>query len=151
VRVKSIHCTGFQKKNCSREQCEWIKIHCTIHFNEKCDSGAWLHCSVIPPPQEAVKLCFYKTCGTTIFFVGPTSINLYFFFNQTIISMAAGEPHPQPHYQIASKACLRVCLRLLFKVFFTQKCIKINFFLKKLFLISTHQNDLTTSKNINLK
>jgi len=58
---------------------------------------------VIPPPREAVKLCFYKTCGTTIFLVGPTSINLCFFFNQTVIFVAAGEAHPQPHYQTASK------------------------------------------------
>jgi hypothetical protein len=37
------------------------------------------------------------------FWVGPTSINLCFFFNQTIIFVAAGEAHPQPHYQTVSK------------------------------------------------
>jgi hypothetical protein len=43
-------------------------------------------------------------------------------------------------------------LWLFFKVFFTQKYIKIIFFIfKKLFLILTHQNDLKTQKNINLK
>jgi hypothetical protein len=36
-------------------------------------------------------------------------------------------------------------------VFFIGKYIKIIFFLKKLFLISAHQNDLKTPKNINLK
>jgi len=41
-------------------------------------------------------------------------------------------------------ACLRVWLRLFFKVFFTQKCIKIIFFF--IFFISAHQNDLKTSK-----
>jgi hypothetical protein len=52
--------------------------------------------------REAAKCCFYKTCGTTEFLVGPISIKLRFFFNQTFISVAAGEPHPQPHYQTAS-------------------------------------------------
>ena len=39
---------------------------------------------------------------------------------------------------------------IVFKVFFTQKSIKIIFFLffKKLFLISAHQNDLKTLKKI---
>jgi len=48
---------------------------------------------------------------------------------------------------------LEVLLRLFFKVFFTRKCIKIIYFFifLKLFLISTHQNDLKTLKNINLK
>jgi hypothetical protein len=46
-----------------------------------------------------------------------------------------------------------VWLLLLFKVFFTQKYIKIIYFFifKKLFLTSTHQNDSKTPKNINLK
>jgi hypothetical protein len=44
-----------------------------------------------------------------------------------------------------------VWLWLPFKLLFTWKCIKIIFFLKKLFLISAHQNDLKTPKNINLK
>jgi len=34
--------------------------------------------------------------------VGPTSKTPYFFFNQTLGSVAAGEPHPQPHYQTAT-------------------------------------------------
>jgi len=41
---------------------------------------------------------------------------------------------------------------LFFKLFFIQKCIKIKFFIfKKLFLLSTYQNNLKTPKNINLK
>jgi len=45
-----------------------------------------------------------------------------------------------------------VWLWLLFKIFFTLKYIKIVFFIfKKLFFILTHQNNLKTSKNINLK
>ena len=46
------------------------------------------------------------------------------------------------------RACLDVWLLLLFKVFFIKKYIKIIYFLffKKLFLISTHQNDLKTPK-----
>ena len=36
-------------------------------------------------------------------------------------------------------------------MFFIPKYIKIIFFLKKLFLISTYQNNLKTSKNIDLK
>jgi hypothetical protein len=50
------------------------------------------------------------------------------------------------------KGCLEMWLRLLFKVLFTLKYIKIIFFiLKKLFLILVYQNNLKTSKNINLK
>ena len=46
------------------------------------------------------------------------------------------------------RVCLDVWLLLLFKVFFIKKYIKIIYFLffKKLFLISTHQNDLKTPK-----
>jgi hypothetical protein len=49
--------------------------------------------------------------------------------------------------------CLEVWLWLYFKVFFTQKCIKIIFFLilKKSFFILAHQNDPKTLKNINFK
>jgi hypothetical protein len=43
-----------------------------------------------------------------------------------------------------------VWLWLLFKVFFTYKNIKI-IFKKKLFLISSHQNNLKISKNISFK
>jgi hypothetical protein len=67
----------------------------TVHVN----SRAMLNCSVIPPPKETAKLCFYKTCSIAIFLVGSTSINLCFFLNQTVISVAANEPHPRPHYQ----------------------------------------------------
>jgi hypothetical protein len=46
--------------------------------------------------------------------------------------------------------CLEVWLWLYFKVFFTQKCIKIIFFLilKKSFFILAHQNDPKTLKKI---
>jgi hypothetical protein len=45
------------------------------------------------------------------------------------------------------RTCLGKLLWLFFKVFFIQKYIKIIFFIfKKLFLTSTHQNDLKTSK-----
>jgi hypothetical protein len=46
--------------------------------------------------------------------------------------------------------CLRVWLRVLLKILFIQKNIKI-IFKKKLFLTSVCQNNLKTSKNINLK
>jgi len=47
-------------------------------------------------------------------------------------------------------SCLRVLLRLFFKVLFIQKSIKIIFFLflKKLFLISVHKNDIKIPKKI---
>jgi len=38
--------------------------------------------------------------------VDPTSKIPYFFFNQTLSSVAAGEPHPQPHYQTATKTAV---------------------------------------------
>ena len=120
IHLKLILLKNKKKNYCSREQCEWNQFTAfvfwkkkTIHFNEQCDNEAWLHCSVIPPPREAIKLCFYKTCGTTIFLVGPTSINLCFFFNQKVISVAAGEVHPQPHYQTAASQ-LETCLKLYF-------------------------------------
>jgi len=67
------------------------------------NSGECLHCSVIPPPTRSTKCCFYKTCGTAAKLVGPTSINHYFFLNQTVIFVAAGEPHPQPHCHMSPK------------------------------------------------
>jgi len=35
--------------------------------------------------------------------VSSTSKTPCFFFNQTLGSVIAGEPHPQPHYQTATK------------------------------------------------
>jgi len=35
--------------------------------------------------------------------VGPTNKNVFFLLYQTIIVVAAGEPHPQPQYQTASR------------------------------------------------
>jgi hypothetical protein len=76
----------------------------TVHFNEQCDSGAWLHLFSGSSPREAAKCCFYKTYDTAEFLVGPSSIKLRFFFNQMFIYVAAGEVHPQPHYQMVSKS-----------------------------------------------
>jgi hypothetical protein len=35
--------------------------------------------------------------------MGPTNENHFFFYYQTLKYVVAGEPHPQPHYQTASK------------------------------------------------
>ena len=84
-RKKTINCTGF-----SREKKLFTLINCRAPlFNGS-------------SPREAAKCCFYKTCGTAEFLMGPTSIKLCFFFNQTFIYVAAGEPHLQPHYQTTS-------------------------------------------------
>ena len=47
--------------------------------------------------------------------------------------------------------CLGQQQRLHFKMIFAWKCIKIMFFLKKLFLLAVHQNDLKEHKKIILK
>jgi hypothetical protein len=39
MRVKSINCTDFLREK-------------TVHFNEQCDSGAMLHCSVVLPYEK---------------------------------------------------------------------------------------------------
>jgi len=35
--------------------------------------------------------------------MGPTNKNQFFLCYQTLKYVVAGEPHPQPHYQTASK------------------------------------------------
>jgi hypothetical protein len=106
--VKSINCTGFlRKKIIHVNSASELKFTHTGFSKEKekklftlMNSTTVEHsCSVVPPPREAAKCCFYKTCGTAEFLVGPTSINHCFFIKQTVIFVAAGEPHPQPHYQ----------------------------------------------------
>jgi len=50
------------------------------------------------------------------------------------------------------KTCIKYLVAIVFQRFFIWKYIKISFFIcKKLFLISAHQNNLKTSKNINMK
>jgi len=43
-----------------------------------------------------------QTCGTPLKVGGSYQAKSHFFFYQTLICVAAGEPHPQPHYQTAS-------------------------------------------------
>ena len=38
--------------------------------------------------------------------VGPTNKNQFFLCYQTLKYVVVGEPHPQPHYQTASKSDL---------------------------------------------
>jgi len=54
---------------------------------------------VLPPPREAAKCCFSKPAAQSLILVGPTGIKHFFLLYQTVLCMAAGEPHPQPHYQ----------------------------------------------------
>jgi len=52
---------------------------------------------------EAAKCCFSKTCGFILICSGSYQWKAFFSFYQTILCVAAGEPHPQPHSQTATK------------------------------------------------
>jgi hypothetical protein len=72
----------------------------TVHVN----SGPWLHCSVIPPHKKQQNCAFVNLRHNhNLWWVIPV-IKLCFLLNQTTISVATGEPHPQPQYQIATKS-----------------------------------------------
>jgi len=53
--------------------------------------------------REAAKCCFSKPMVQQLKLMGPTNKNYFFLYYQTLKYVAAGEPHPQPPYQIASK------------------------------------------------
>jgi hypothetical protein len=65
---------------------QWSMVQCS------CDSSA----------QEAAKSCSLKPAAQPQLMVGPTSKKLCFLLNQTTLYVAAGEPHPQPQYQMAT-------------------------------------------------
>ena len=95
MRVKSINCTGFSREknqtfhvNSASEliHSHWFFEKKTVHVNsvtvEPCSTV------VVPPSREAT-----KPAALSLFLVDPNTIKLL-FFNQTVLYMAAGEPHP---------------------------------------------------------
>ena len=54
-------------------------------------------------PREAAFCCFSKPVAQQWKWVGPTNENHFSFYYQTQRYVVVGEPHPQPHYQTASK------------------------------------------------
>jgi len=64
----------------------------------------WSHAPLLqlPASGEAVKCCFSKTCGFILICSGSYQGKAIFFLYQTILRVAAGEPHPQPHSQTAT-------------------------------------------------
>jgi len=121
VRVKSINCTGFLEKktklftwtvrvNNSLALVFFFKKK-TIHVNSAIvEHDSTIHwtvelCStvVVPPPREAANAASPKLAAPSLFLVGPTTIMHFFLLNQTILCVAAGEPHPQPSYQTGTK------------------------------------------------
>ena len=84
VRVKSTNCTGFFFKK-------------TVHLMnseimEPLFTEQWRQCSVVlfHDLQNLNHSCKIGGCYQH---------KLLFFLNQRVICVAAGEPHPQPHYQ----------------------------------------------------
>jgi hypothetical protein len=50
----------------------------------------------VPPPREAAKCAAStKLAVPSLFLVGPTTIKHFFLLNQTVLCVAAGEPHPR--------------------------------------------------------
>ena len=65
--------------------------------------------------KELLSCAFGKPAIHSQFMVGSTKIKLCFLLNQTTISVAAGELHPQPQYQTATyikplESCLNMIL-----------------------------------------
>jgi len=46
--------------------------------------------------------------------MGPTIKKQFFLFNQMAFGVAAGEPHPQPHYQTPSNWLLLLLFKIIF-------------------------------------
>lgn len=61
----------------------------------------WSHAQLLwfLPHQKHQNVASTKPAVPSWFLVGPTTIKHFFLLNQTILYMAAGELHPQPHYQ----------------------------------------------------
>jgi len=51
------------------------------------------------PPRRVAKCCFSKPVAQSLILVGPTCTFDFFLHYQTVLCVAAGEPHPQPRYQ----------------------------------------------------
>jgi len=94
--------------NFSWEQCEWINSLALvfqniykkkiIHFSEQCYSGAMLHCWGFSQTGSS-KMVLLRNLWCHM---GPTCWKHFYFLNQTFISVAAGEPHQQPHYKTST-------------------------------------------------
>jgi hypothetical protein len=63
------------------------------------NTGAYSTVHTFYSLQEAAPDYFLKTCGTRQLQVGSTKKKLIFLPYQTLIVVAAGEPHPQPQRQ----------------------------------------------------
>jgi hypothetical protein len=51
----------------------------------------------VSPRREAAKYCFFETYGA-MWVLRAENTFIFYFFNQTFISVAASEPHPQQRY-----------------------------------------------------
>jgi len=73
---------------------------------EQCDSGAWLHCSLNSGTMLHYSLKIPTSSNPAAGqqkLVGPAKQNQFCLLYQTLICVAASEPHSQPHYQTGSK------------------------------------------------
>jgi hypothetical protein len=81
------------------EPCSTVNWKITTHAPLLLNNGAMLLIGKLP--REAAKCCFSKPVAQQRKLVGPTKKNCFFFCYQTLVYVATGEPHPQPHYQTA--------------------------------------------------
>jgi len=51
------------------------------------------------PSQEAAFCCFSKPAVQSLILVGSPNKSHFIFLNQTLLCVAVGKPHPQPHSQ----------------------------------------------------
>jgi hypothetical protein len=51
------------------------------------------------PHKKQQNDAFTKPAVPSLFLMGPTTIKNFFLLNQTVLCVAAGEPHAQPRYQ----------------------------------------------------
>jgi hypothetical protein len=80
---------------------EHVNWKITMYAPLLLNSGAML--LIGKSPREAAKCYFSKPVARQRKLMGSTKKNHFFFCYQTLVYVAAGEPHPQPHYQTASK------------------------------------------------
>jgi len=68
------------------------------------EHGSTVHKFTQHKKQQGAASC--KPVAVPQLVVGPTNQKMLFLLYQTIIVVAAGEPHPQPQYQTASRGVI---------------------------------------------